>query len=242
MAADAFDLAERFQTPVFVVSDLDIGMNDWMCRRLTWDDARRPDRGKVLGADDLERIERFHRYVSQNGDGVAARTLPGVHPKGAFFTRGSGHNKLGGYTEDAAEYVEVVDRLARKLAAAAHEVPAPEIVSAEDADSRLGVICIGSGRGAVMEALDRLRAEGIRLDCMRIRGFPFDKRVADFVDAHDRCVVIEQNRDGQLRSLLQLELGVARDRLPSYRDYGGLPLSTEGVVAGITRHLEGVAV
>src|SRR5687768_10218943 len=123
----AFDLAERFQTPVFVLTDLDIGMNDWMCRRLTWDDAYRPDRGKVLGAAELERIERFSRYHDVDGDGVAARTLPGVHAKGAYFTRGSGHDRHGVYTEDSAAYAEVVDRLRRKLETAAAAVPAPEI-------------------------------------------------------------------------------------------------------------------
>ncbi|MFW6201753.1 MAG: 2-oxoacid:acceptor oxidoreductase family protein, partial [Gemmatimonadota bacterium] len=129
-AVRAFDLAERFQTPVFVVSDLDIGMNDWVVPRLEWDDGYRPDRGEVLDAERLERIERFHRYLDEDGDGVAARTLPGVHPKGAYFTRGSGHDKYGAYTEDDVGYTEVVDRLARKLETAAGHVPAPEIRAA----------------------------------------------------------------------------------------------------------------
>src|SRR5687768_2334949 len=132
-AVRAFDLAERFQTPVFVASDLDIGMNDWMCRKLTWDDAYRPDRGKVLDAEDLERIERFYRYLDTDGDGIAARTLPGTHPKGAYFTRGSGHDRFGGYTEDSDAYQEVMDRLARKVAGAAPAVPAPEVHRREGA-------------------------------------------------------------------------------------------------------------
>ena len=121
----AFDLAERFQTPVFVLSDLDIGMNDWLTPRLRWDDSYRPDRGKVLDADALERIQKFHRYLDVDGDGIAARTLPGVHPKGAYFTRGSGHTKHATYTEDDAEYSEVLDRIDRKVQRAARFVPAP---------------------------------------------------------------------------------------------------------------------
>src|SRR5437764_13150693 len=127
LAVEAFDLAERFQTPVFVVSDLDIGLNDWMCRRLEWDDSYRPDRGKVLSAEELEQVERFSRYLDVDGDGVAARSLPGVHPKGGYFTRGSGHDKHAAYTEDSTDYLEVVDRLAKKLRTAADAVPAPDM-------------------------------------------------------------------------------------------------------------------
>jgi 2-oxoglutarate ferredoxin oxidoreductase subunit alpha len=153
--------------------DLDIGMNDWMCKRLTWDDSYRPDRGKVLDKAALEKVEKFFRYVSTNGDGVAARTLPGVDPKGSYFTRGSGHTKFGTYTEDADEYREVMDRLVRKIAAAAEAVPAPEIC--DDDGASVGVITIGSCRGAVLEALDRLKEQGMELDFMRVRGFPFGK-------------------------------------------------------------------
>ncbi len=231
MAVQAFDLAERFQTPVFVVSDLDIGMNDWMVPRLEWDDAYRPDRGKVLSAEELERIEKFSRYHSENGDAIAARTLPGVHPKGAYFTRGSGHNKHGAYTEDAAEYTEVMDRLARKLEAAARAVPAPEIHTQERA--RMGLVSIGGCHAAVLEALDRLRAEGIVLDYMRIRGFPFDSTVRAFLDAHELNFVVEQNRDAQLRSLLMLETGYPSERLRSILDYGGVPLSARPVIDGV---------
>lgn len=240
MARDAFDLAEHFQTPVFVMSDLDIGMNDWMCRRLQWDDGYRPDRGKVIGLEELEKIEKFFRYVSPNGDGVAPRTLPGVHPKGSYFTRGSGHNKFGAYTEDSTEYREVVDRLQRKLAAAAEAVPAPEVVRREGAE--VGVITLGSCRGAVLEGLDRLAERGVPLDYLRVRGFPFGDAVREFIAAHERCIVIEQNRDAQLRSLLILETGVDPARLRSLLDYGGLPLGTDRVIAGVMSHLEGVAV
>jgi len=239
MARDAFDLAERFQTPVFVMMDLDIGMNDWMCRRLSWDDGYRPDRGKVLDAEQLAKIEKFFRYNATNGDGVAARTLPGVDPKGAYFTRGSGHTRLGTYTEDAAEYREVVDRLVRKLDAAAEQVPAPEVLTTPGATT--GVITIGACRGAVMEGLDRLREQGVALDYLRIRGFPFGADVREFLARHERHIVIEQNRDGQLRALLILETGTAPDRLLSLLDYGGIPLGTDRVIEGVQALLAGAA-
>jgi 2-oxoglutarate ferredoxin oxidoreductase subunit alpha len=237
-AVTAFDLAERFQTPVFVLLDLDIGMNDWMVPRLTWDDAFRPDRGKVLGAEELERIQKYSRYLDVDGDGIAARTLPGVHPKGAYFTRGSGHDKHGAYTEDSAAYQEVLDRLAHKLRTAAGAVPAPEIRLAPLAD--VGIVSLGGCHGAVLEAIDRLAERGIAADYMRIRAFPFADAVGEFVRAHERCFVVEQNRDGQLRSLLALETGVARDDMIPILDYGGLPLTAAVVVNGVTHHLAGV--
>ena len=249
MAVQAFDLAERFQTPVFVVSDLDIGMNDWMCPRLQWDDGYRPDRGKVLTPEELEGIEKFHRYLDVEGDGIAARTLPGGHPKGAYFTRGSGHTRYGTYTEDSAEYVDVMERLARKIARAAWAVPEPEIrhidprvrEGANGHDGRIGIITIGGCRAAVLEAIDRLAERGIGLDFLRIRGFPFADAVREFVDSHDLSFVVEQNRDGQLRSLLLLEVGVAPERLASVRYYGGLPLSTHHVIEGVTANLDAAA-
>ncbi|MGH7543607.1 MAG: 2-oxoacid:acceptor oxidoreductase subunit alpha [Gemmatimonadota bacterium] len=254
MAIRAFDLAERFQTPVFVVSDLDIGMNDWMCPTLEWDDGYRPDRGKVLGPDELERIEKYFRYQDADGDGIAARTLPGSHPKGAYFARGSGHTQYGTYTEDSAEYVEVMERLTRKIAGAAKAVPEPEIRLGNGAPrgdgrrgrrgswkrvERLGIVTLGSPRAAVLEAVDLLAEEGIVLDYMRVRGFPFDKPVREFLETHDLNFVVEQNRDAQLRSLLLLETGVPAERLASVRYYGGLPLSTHHVIEGVKAHLEG---
>ena len=232
MAVQAFDLAERFQTPVFVVSDLDIGMNDWMCRRFTWDDSYHPDRGKVLGADELEKIERFSRYLDVDGDGIAARTLPGVHPKGAYFTRGSGHDRHGIYTEDADAYREVVDRLARKIANAARAVAGPEVHRQQGAE--VGIVSIGGCHAAVLEAVDRLRERGIVADYLRVRGFPFAARVHEFLRSHPRCFVVEQNRDAQLRSLLAIETGVARDEMIAVLDYGGLPLTADFVVNEIS--------
>jgi 2-oxoglutarate ferredoxin oxidoreductase subunit alpha len=237
-AVKAFDLAERFQTPVFVVSDLDIGMNDWMVKRLKWDDNFRPDRGKVLNAEEVEKLKRFSRYVDADGDGIAARTLPGVSPKGSYFTRGSGHDKLGNYTEDSAAYQEVMDRLVRKLANAAKAVPAPELNAQQGAE--IGIVGFGGCHAAIREAVDVLRAQGVAVDYMRIRGFPFDQPVADFLNAHETVFVVEQNRDAQMRSLLAIELGVPRDHMTPVLDYDGLPLTARMVVSAVTNHLAGV--
>lgn len=240
MSVQAFDLAERFQTPVFVLSDLDIGMNDWMVKRLVWDDGYRPDRGKVLSAAELEALPRFSRYLDVDGDGIAARSLPGVHAKGAYFTRGSGHDRHGAYTEDAAEYREVVDRLRRKIDGAATAVPAPEIHRSVQGDTGVGLVSIGGCHAAMLEAVDRLREQGIAADYLRVRGFPFAPAVGDFVRTHERCFVVEQNRDAQLRSLIALETGIARESMTALLDYGGLPLTAEFVVGEVARHLQGV--
>jgi 2-oxoglutarate/2-oxoacid ferredoxin oxidoreductase subunit alpha len=237
MAVQAFDLAERFQTPVFVMSDLDIGMNDWRCSRLRWDDAYVPDRGKVIGPEQLERMQAFFRYLDVDGDGITARTLPGVHPKGAYFTRGSGHTAYGAYTEDAAEYVEVMERIRRKIDSAADAVPAPVIHG--NGDARIGVVTVGSCNAAVLEACDRLAALGVEVDYLRVRGFPFCAAIGDFVAAHELDFIVEQNRDGQLLSLLLLETGASREQLRGVRDYGGMPLSADVVVQGV---LDGLSV
>jgi len=239
LAVAAFDLAERFQTPVFVLSDLDIGMNDWMIPKLTWDDGYRPDRGKVLTAEQLATVKTFHRYLDSDGDGIPYRTLPGVHPKGAYFARGSGHNRFGIYTEDAAEYVDVVDRIDRKIQRAAKAVPAPIVRTTPGA--KLGLITVGGCHAACMEALDLLAKEGIALDYMRVRGFPFGDEVSAFLDSHDLNFIVEQNRDGQLRNLLTLETGVGVEKLESVRYYGGFPMSAHHVMAGVKAKLERAA-
>jgi 2-oxoglutarate ferredoxin oxidoreductase subunit alpha len=239
LAAKAFDFAERFQTPVFVLSDLDIGMNDWMVPKLTWDDSYKPDRGKVLTAEQLEQVKNFHRYLDVDGDGITYRTLPGTHPKGAFFTRGSGHNKFGGYTEDAEEYTEVVDRIDRKIQRATKVLPAPIVRQVPGA--KLGILTIGGCHAACNEALDLLAKEGIALDYMRVRSFPFGDDVARFVESHDLTFVVEQNRDAQLRSLLQLETGLPIDKMESVRYYGGFPMSAHYVISGIKARLDKAA-
>ncbi len=230
-AVQAFDIAEHFQTPVLMLSDLDIGMNDWVVPRLTWDDARVPDRGRVLTAADLEKLPVYHRYNNEDADHVAARTLPGVDPRGAFFTRGSGHTKTGAYTEIPDEYQEVVDRLARKHAAAATHVPAPVIERSEGAS--IGLLTIGGCDLAVREAIDILDEKNIACGYLRVRGFPFAASVAAFIAEHDVVYVVEQNRDAQLRSLLILEAGADPSHLRSIRTYGGFPLSAQSVVEAV---------
>jgi 2-oxoglutarate ferredoxin oxidoreductase subunit alpha len=232
-AAKAFDLAERFQTPVFLLSDLDIGMNDWMIPRLEWDDGYRPDRGKVLSAAELEEAKSFYRYLDVDGDGIPYRSLPGAHPKGAYFTRGSGHDKYARYTEDSEAYLEVVDRIARKIQSAAEHVPAPEVHAAEGG-ARHGIVSIGGCHWAVMEARDELLAEGVEIDYLRVRGFPFGETVARFLEEHDTVFVVEQNRDGQLRMLLSMETGCPQSKLIGVRYYGGQPLS-KGHVLDVVR-------
>src|SRR6187431_3031597 len=208
LTVTAFDLADRLQTPVFVLSDLDIGMNDWMCRELKWDDAYRPDRGKILGKEEIEKLTKFHRYLDRDDDRIPYRTLPGVSPKGAYFTRGSGHNQYGGYTEDSEEYQIVLDRLKRKFLRAAAMVPNALIEG--PGDREVGLVAVGSTDGAACEAMHILARRGVEVDYMRIRAFPFGKDVEAFLAAHRTIFVIEQNRDAQLRSLLTLETGVEK--------------------------------
>ena len=238
-AVQSFDLAERFQTPVFVLTDLDIGMNDWMVPKLAWDDSYRPDRGKVLTAEQLDQVTSFHRYLDVDGDGVTYRTLPGTHPKGAYFTRGSGHNKYGGYTEDSEEYTDVVNRIARKIDSARLALPAPIVRNRPGAT--MGLVTVGGCHAACIEALDTLADEGIAIDFMRVRGYPFADEVRAFLDAHETNFVVEQNRDGQLRSLLTLDTGVHLDKLVSVRYFGGFPLSAHHVLSGVKARLETVA-
>ncbi len=233
MAVNALDLAERFQTPVFFLSDLDIGMNDWMVDEFEWDDNYEPDRGKVVTREQLEDGFEFYRYLDVDGDGIPYRTLPGTHPtKGAYFNRGSGHNKWGRYTEDSDEYKEVVDRLSVKWRNARHACPQPVLRKASKKTS-VGILALGSSDPAVIEAQDRLAKEGVHVDYMRIRAFPFADAVEDFMAKHDKVYVVEQNRDGQLMSLLINETPVSKDKLVSVRYYAGEPLSYKFVMEAI---------
>ena len=236
MAVQAFDLAERLQTPVLVVSDLDIGMNDWMCRDLKWDDNYRPDRGKMLGKEEVLKLEKFYRFLDRDGDGIGYRTLPGVHPKAAYFTRGSGHTQYGAYTEDAAEYQIVLDRLMKKWATAKRLVPRALIDAT--AGSPCGIVSVGSCDGAVREALDVLKQRGVELDYMRIRSFPFSEDVEKFLAAHELLFIVEQNRDAQLRALLTLETAVDKAKLRSLLHYSGLPISSSFIVEGVLAELQ----
>ncbi|MEC9375540.1 MAG: 2-oxoacid:acceptor oxidoreductase subunit alpha, partial [Pseudomonadota bacterium] len=223
-----------------VLSDLDIGMNDWMCPDLTWKDKSQPDRGKVLRKADLEKLEQFYRYLDSDRDAIASRTLPGDDPKGAYFTRGSGHNMYGQYTEDADEYQQVVDRLLQKWETAKEYVPAP-IVEYSKKNS-IGIITVGSCDEPVREAIDLLAREGLGLNYLRIKAFPFHKDIQSFIDSHEKVFIIEQNRDAQLCSLIKLELNINEDRVREILHYNGLPLNAEFVVDAINQDLdEGVA-
>jgi 2-oxoglutarate ferredoxin oxidoreductase subunit alpha len=236
MAVTAFDLADRLQTPVFLLSDLDIGMNDWMVPELEWSDTYRPDRGKILGPEELAEMERFVRYTDFDGDGIPARTLPGEEAKGAYFVRGSGHNRHGGYTEDSDEYQDVMDRLLVKWNTAKSLVPAAVCQAAEE-ESRIGIVAFGSSDGAVIEARDSLEKQGIHTNYLRLLAFPFGQEVLDFLHAQDVVFVVEQNRDAQMKSLLMLETNDVANKLVSILHYNGMPIPSDCVVGGIIQHL-----
>ena len=224
MTAEAFDLAERLQTPVIMMTDLELGMNDCLCDPLQWDDARRYDRGKVLDAKGLEEVERFGRYLDVDGDGICYRTYPGAHPtKGAFFTRGTSRDPYAVYTEKGELYVENMERLTRKFKTAERYVPAPEIQEA-DANTDVGVIYYGTTDFAMAEALQLMAEKNVLVDTLRIRAFPFNDDVRDFIKGHRQVFVIEQNRDGQLKTLLVNELGVNPAKLHSVLSFDGMPI------------------
>lgn len=230
LAVAAFDLADRLQTLIFLMTDLDLGMNDHMSPPLTWDEKQAYDRGKVLSAEELEAGVEFGRYLDVDGDGIPYRTIPATHPtKGSFFTRGTSRDEYARYTEDGADYVRNVDRLLRKWDTAKTLVPAPELYQAEN-DRAAGLIFFGTTTYAALEAMELLEAEGILLDAMRVKAFPFHKDVEDFVAQHETIYVVEQNRDAQFRSLLINELGVAPDRLVPILNYDGMPITADRIM------------
>ncbi|NMJ42368.1 2-oxoacid:acceptor oxidoreductase subunit alpha [Roseomonas sp. JC162] len=231
--ADAFDLADRLQTPIFVMLDLDIGMNDWLCEPFKWDPARRMDRGKVLDAAGLDAAKTFGRYLDVDGDGIPYRTWPGTHPeKGSFFTRGTSRDRYARYTEDGAPYVDNMQRLLKKFHTARAIVPHPVVTPAKE-KARDGVIFYGSTAAAMREALAALEARGIHLDAMRIRAFPFHDDVAAFIAAHERVFVVEQNRDAQLRTLLINEEEIDPAKLVPVLHYDGTPITARFILSAI---------
>ena len=227
----AFDLAEQLQTPIFVLSDLDLGMNLWMTEPPTYPE-QDFDRGKVLHKEQLDKMARFERYRDVDGDGVPWRTLPGTeHPLAAYFTRGSGHDEAARYTESDETYTRIMDRLARKLETGRDLLPPPV---AEGGSAEVGILAYGSSHHAVVEAIDILAAQGLALDYLRLRALPVAEAVADFVAAHDRVYVVDQNRDGQMHQILQVELGAhLAGRLRSVRHYDGMPLFAADLVEQI---------
>jgi 2-oxoglutarate ferredoxin oxidoreductase subunit alpha len=229
MAGEAFDLAERFQTPVFVLSDLDLGMNNWMSRPFTYPE-KPIDRGKVLNEEDLQRLGGFARYKDVDGDGIPYRTLPGTnHPAAAYFTRGSGHNEKAQYSERGEDYVRNMDRLARKFETARQFVPAPVLEGG--GTSKVGIIAYGTSHWAVTEARDQLKKEyGIELDYLRLRAYPFSPNVHSFIAGHDVVYVVEQNRDAQMLALLKLDAAPEQIvKLRSVLHYDGLPIDARSV-------------
>jgi 2-oxoglutarate ferredoxin oxidoreductase subunit alpha len=230
MTADAFDLAEQLQTPVIMLTDLDLGMNDHVSEPLVWDDKRKYNRGKVLDAEALEKIEKFGRYLDVDNDGIPYRTYPGTHPtKGSFFTRGTSRDEYAVYTEDGEAYKRNVDRLMKKWETTKSLVPAPQLYQ-KTYQSKDGILFFGTSHYAAEEAMDMLKQDNIVLDAIRIKAFPFNNDVQDFIDKHDRIFVIEQNRDAQMKSLLMIELNANPAKLISILNYDGMPITAEKII------------
>jgi 2-oxoglutarate ferredoxin oxidoreductase subunit alpha len=243
MTAQSFDLAERLQTPVIMLTDLDLGMNDTLSEPLEWDDARAYDRGKVFSEEDLENMsERFGRYLDVDGDGIPYRTYPGTHPtKGAFFTRGTSRDEYAVYTEDGAKYVENMERLLAKWETAKSYVPAAEIINVKGGE-KIGLIHYGTSKDATLEAVDYLAADGVIVDTCQVKAFPFTQAIEDFIDEHEKVFVIEQNRDAQLRSLLVNDCHFPPHELISILNYDGMPITANFIKEHIEDHLSGAKV
>ena len=238
-AAEAFDLADRLQTPIIVLSDLDLGMNDWTTPKFQWQDSREYDRGKVLSKVDLENLDTWGRYIDVDGDGIPYRTYPGTHPnKGAYFTRGTSHDENAKYTEDGKVNAENLSRLLKKYQTASELVPKPEF-NQDSNSSSIGVIYFGSTESSMLESLDLLSEEGIILDAMRLRAFPFNLEVWEFIEEHDLLFIVEQNRDGQMRTLIMAEGGIIPDKLVSILCFDGQPITADFIFNKITSHISG---
>ena len=233
MTADSFDLAEKLQTPVIVMTDLDLGMNDHISPPFEWDDSRQYNRGKVLDAEALEKIEKYGRYMDTDGDGIPYRTIPGTHEtRGAFVTRGSSRDEYAVYTEDGGAYQRNMDRLAKKWNTAKQMVHAPAFYQ-EANSSPFGVLFFGTSTFAAEEAIQLLKEENISLDAMRVRAFPFGKEFVDFINSHEKIFVIEQNRDAHFKSLMMIELGVNPQKLVSVLNYDGTPITADNILQQI---------
>jgi 2-oxoglutarate/2-oxoacid ferredoxin oxidoreductase subunit alpha len=237
MTAQSFDLAERLQTPIMVMTDLDLGMNDHISEPFHWTDKREYDRGKVLNAEELEHVGRFGRYLDVDGDGIPYRTYPGTHPtKGSFFTRGTSKDEYAAYTEDGAAYQRNMDRLLKKWETARKLVPSAQLYQ-KAKQSELGILFFGTSQFSAEEAKDLLTEEGIHVDAIRIKAFPFGEEVVDFVHSHRLIFVIEQNRDGQMRSMMIMELGTDPSKLIPVLNYDGMPITADAIKNQITNFL-----
>ena len=236
-AAQAFDLAERLQTPIFVMMDLDIGMNDWLCKPLAWDDKRKFDRGKIMTAEMLDAGKLFGRYLDVDGDAIPYRTLPGVHPtRGAYFTRGTSRNRHARYSEEGSDYVDNMQRLLRKMETAKTLVPKPVRRDAKQ-KAKYGAIYYGSSSVAMDEALVALESKGLQLDLLRVRAFPFSEEVVDFINAHEQVFVVEQNRDAQLLKLIVNECALDPARFISILHYDGTPITARFITGAIAERM-----
>jgi 2-oxoglutarate ferredoxin oxidoreductase subunit alpha len=236
--AQAFDLADRLQTPIFVLLDLEIGMNHHLCRPLKWDDSRKYDRGKVMTAADLESGKDFGRYLDVDGDGIPYRTYPGTHPtKGSFFTRGTSRDRYARYTEEGAPYADNMQRLLRKFETAKDLVPRPLQANASK-PTKYGVIYYGSTAPAMDEAIAMIEANGHAVDRLRVRAFPFHSSVTSFIADHDFVFVVEQNRDAQLRSLIVNECNIDPVRLVPVLHYDGTPITARFIARAISEKLD----
>jgi 2-oxoglutarate ferredoxin oxidoreductase subunit alpha len=239
--ARAFDLADQLQTPIFVMLDLDIGMNSHLSAPFRWDDARVFDRGKVMSAADLEAGREFGRYLDVDGDGVPWRTIPGAHPtRGAYFTRGTSRDRYARYTEEGDPYIDNMERLLRKFDTARKLLPRPELRKARQ-PTRIGVIHYGSTAAAMDEAAELLAAEGVHVDALRIRAFPFGAEAGEFISAHEQVFVVEQNRDAQMRTLLTMDLGVDPAQLVAILHYDGTPITARFIRREIAARVRGFA-
>jgi 2-oxoglutarate ferredoxin oxidoreductase subunit alpha len=240
--AEAFNLADRLQTPVFMLLDLDIGMNHRLCRPLAWDDSKKYDRGKVMTAAMLDSGTDFGRYLDVDGDGIPYRTYPGTHPdKGSFFTRGTSRDRYARYTEEGSAYQDNMQRLLRKFETAKDIVPRPLQANAAK-PTKYGVIYFGSTSPAMDEAIQMLESDGQHLDRLRVRAFPFHSSVASFIADHDFVFVVEQNRDAQLRSLIVNECGIDPVRLVPVLHYDGTPITARFIARSIGNHLDALKV
>jgi 2-oxoglutarate ferredoxin oxidoreductase subunit alpha len=238
MAAQAFDLADRFQTPVMIVSDLDLGMNDHVCPPFKWDDNRKYDLGKVLSKEDLDNLkEPWGRYLDVDGDGIPYRTIPGTHPtKGSYFTRGTSRDEYAKYTESGEAYVRVVDRMGKKWETAKSYVPGPVFPAGKDAQKN-GMIYFGTTNYSAKEAMDLLEEKGIYLDAMCVKALPFTPEVEDFINQHERVFIVEQNRDAQFRTLLINELDADPKKLIRVLNYDGMPITADTIMQKISNAL-----
>ncbi len=237
MTAEALDLAESLQTPIIMMTDLDLGMNDHMSEPFHWDDTRKYNRGKVLNASQLEELPRFGRYLDVDGDGITYRTIPGTHPtKGSFFTRGTSRDEYAAYTEDGRVYARNMDRLLKKWDTAKDMVPAPYLYQKEK-KSPYGLIFFGTSTYSAEEAMETMAASGLNFDAMRLRAFPFNKTVEDFIHTHEKVFIIEQNRDGQMRSLLINELNVDPQKMIPVLNYDGMPITAHAIMTLINKNL-----